>query len=486
MSDAPDHASPRALVAIGTFVLEVGLGTLFGALAIRTAASSLGDVKREVAVFLIAALALWCALLAGAMRLARAHRARLHPAVGLVVLALPALGLVAPVVLHFASTPRGGTNPFEGWDDALTTAGQTLEVGSLFGALVWGAMVPFVLVGAPLASRPRAPLWALGVLGACGGYLGLAITCRLLEATSPVLVFGVRHVFLVGVPLAVIGLGLVASPRSGRRRVIEMALAVVAASPLISATLCTHPRHLVSHLVLVHDRTTLTAVCRRIDPSFWIEPLGDHRASVRSRALGALAIHGHGAAAAAPALLHLAQHDDELFVRWDALHALRAVVAGTPGDPALWNAVFELATDSDYDVRNGAHSFIVGHAHPAVAEALVAAIVEANQRGTGAAARRDLGPALVGWWSMRGFIMSKTDQFLRTVLLICGADQRGASGFLRDMLSRESLIWILRQVLKSPDPAARRLAATTLREVLDPSAGLTFEERRLLDAELAE
>lgn len=471
---------PRALVAVRTYALEVVLGTLFGAIGIRAATLVLGPLEPDIARLMVAALLVWCGLLAGAVRIARLGRARIPAAVTLSLLAPLALGVVAPVVIQLALTSGGGLNPFANWEHALAKVKMAVDPTSFFGAVVWGTVIPFVLVGAPLAARRQAPLWTTAVLGACGGYLGLAATCALTTFASPVIVLGFRHALLVGMPLAVIGMGL-ATRRGDRPRLSALLLALAIATPVVGASLLGHSRHLVAFMLRADDGYGLDMVEEHVDHRAWSEHLSDPRPGARRRVLSALGRHGPRAVTSAPAVLHVAMHDQERTVRHQAVGALGALICGSPDDPSIWQGLIGLMVDGDRGIRHVATGIFVSHATPAAGEALVATILDAKRGGVANDPRLELIPPLGELWRENALTWD-----LDEVLLGAGRihdDPVSAARFVRRTFYKISIESHLLRALRSDEPDVRRVAAHTLSEDMTTD-DFTREDWRLIDAEL--
>lgn len=496
-----DAPPPRALVAVGTLALEVALGAGGGAVGVLLLAPVLVRAPDlSLAVRVIAGLALWCALLAGVVRVARAARARARPALTVVVLALPALWLAAPVALAtlFAVPAQaGGSDPFRVWGAALEVFTQTFTPNALAFSLAWGALVPFVLVGVVVASRPRTPPLALGVLGAAAGYLGLVVALGLLRGPGlDFLLGGARQAFVCGVPCAVVAMALASQrtladvEQADRRAWRRVALAALAWLALIGANGRGHVRHAFDALARTPGAG---ANADRFERAFgratWVERLDDPRVNVRWIAINALTRLGRDAATATPALLRLAASDEDGVVRWSAIDAVSAVSAGGVRYEATLPTMLELALrDPDWAVRDHAVKLLIELADPAAPAAFFEAL---SGTSSTPAERRAALYGLQTWWrahprderspSPRDY----ADALLRAHADPTFVDPDEAPRALYYEVARLDfdVVEHLAGALHDDDPRVRALAARTLRGPLSyVSWRLTPEQRRLVES----
>lgn len=502
MTADDEQPLPRAVIVARALALEVALGAFGGALGVLL----LGPVflrapELSIARRAIAGLALWCALLAIVVRVARAGRKRVRPALTVIALAFPALWFAAPVALatFFAAPATGSaTDPFRAWATALEVFGETFTSRTLPFSLVLGAAVPFVVVGVCAASRPRTPLLALALLGAAAGYLGLVMTLVLIRRAGLwVVVDCARQAFLCGIPCAVTAMSL--APRlpravdlaaeiedADRRAWRRLALSIVAVLALIGAGALGHVRHVLD--ALARTQGWGGDYGHAFGRGVWLDALDDRREAVRFTAMKALAALGADGSRATPRLLRLAANDASATTRWYAIDTISAVcVDGIRYEATLPTMIELTLRDPDATVRMHALQHLAALADPAAPQAFFKALADGSSP---ASVRKAALFALQHWWN----IHPRDDrwpspQALADALIRAHADPTFmdpdlAPGELYSVCGGLEFDFVehLVRALSDADPHVRRLAARTFRGPLRYTIWrLTLEQRRLID-----
>jgi hypothetical protein len=359
---------PRALEAVLQVWREVALGLVGGALGLALAARGLAAFDRERALILLVALATWVVLLVACVRVARA--APLRPWLALPLVGAPALFVVGPVAKRMAFSV--GEDPVARWSSALAGVQEALDPTTLAGGLVAAALVPFLLVGVPLAARPRAPAWALATLAVAGAHLGIALAVT--RGGVPVvdaLATGGRHALLGGVPLAVLGLAL-ARPRRGRRAALLWMMIPLALAALVARE---HVRHLVRGARDGYDRWgglagSLHDLGQEALPELVASmdsPDEGWRRVVAWHIAVEAEVRGWRLDRAPPALVQRALDDPERAVR---VRCLVAIASVAPTDPEVHAALIEVVATKRFERETASDALLRAITDPRVTLAL--------------------------------------------------------------------------------------------------------------------